>query len=130
MATSSRVQSIKYNQVKYREILLRLRFQVKDLLHEQTYTISARVVNTTGTVSPPSDVFNILCRFRSARGRERELMAKILAPSIDLIEIAPASGDTYINRADMLSIDEGDAIPFTATIPLGSVAGDKTPRIH
>lgn len=96
----------------------------EDLLHEQTYTISARVVNTTGTVSPPSDVFTFYVDLE-APGEGKGANGEDLAPSIDLIEIAPASGDTYINRADMLSIDEGDAIPFTATIPLGSVAGDK-----
>lgn len=95
-----------------------------NLSHDESYDISAYVVNTTGIVSPESTEFTFYVDL-VAPGEGKGPNGEDVAPEINLIEIAPATGDTYINRADMLSIDDGDAIPFTATIPLGSVAGDK-----
>ncbi|MGB0835436.1 MAG: tandem-95 repeat protein [Psychrobium sp.] len=95
----------------------------KNLAHDEQYDISAYVVNTTGFVSEPSDYVEFYVDL-VAPGDGEGPNGENIAPKISLIEINPSIGDIYINRADVDSVDDGISVPFSATIPPGTVAGN------
>jgi hypothetical protein len=100
-----------------------INFNNHDLSGEQTLDIHAYITDEVGNKSSSSEKFEVIVD-TLAPGEKAGINGTDEKPVANLIEVSVASGDSYINKADYDSVQNGDAVPFTVSLPQGTRVGD------